>query len=73
VVEVKDRKLSRRKLYAELERAVSNREAQGGVLVVAHLDQAPGSLPLQLFDNLAVVVLDDDLLASRELELDLPY
>ncbi len=69
VFEVKDRKLSRRKLFAELERAVSNREAQAGVAVVARLVQAPGALPLQLFDNLAVVVLDDDLLAERALEL----
>jgi hypothetical protein len=36
----------------ELERAVSNHEAQAGVMVVAQLGQAPGSVLLQLFDNL---------------------
>jgi hypothetical protein len=53
----------------ELERAVSNHEAQAGVMVVAQLGQAPGSVLLQLFDNLAIVVLDDDLLGERALEL----
>lgn len=69
VVEVKNRRLTRRSLLNELDRAMENREAQAAVAVVAQIDQAPGGLPLQLFANKAIVALDDHLLADRALEL----
>lgn len=69
VVEVKNRKLTRRNLLSELDRAMANRDAQAAVAVVAEIDQAPGGLPLQLFANKAIVALDDHLLADRALEL----
>lgn len=69
VVEVKDRKLSLRDALREVERAMKNRDAAAGVIVFSSQEKAPIAVPLQLFGNKAVAVLDKDNLDERPLRL----
>jgi hypothetical protein len=69
IVEVKDRKLSLRDALRELERAMRNRDATAGVIVFSSPEKAPIAVPLQLFGNKAIAVLDKDELDERPLRL----
>jgi len=69
IVEVKDRKLSLRDALRELERAMKNRDAMAGVIVFSSQSKAPIAVPLQLFGNKAMAVLDKDELDERPLRL----
>jgi hypothetical protein len=69
VVEVKDRKLSLRDALRELDRAIKNRDATAGVIVFSSQDKAPIAVPLQLFGNKAIAVLDKDDPDERPLRL----
>ncbi len=69
IVEVKDRKLSLRDAMRELERAMKNRDAQAGVLVFSSQAKAPIDVPVRLFGNKAIAVLDKDDLDERPLRL----
>lgn len=69
IVEVKDRKLTLREALRELERAMKNRGAKAGVLVFSSQDKAPVEVPLQLFGNKAIAVLEKDDGDERPLRL----
>ena len=61
VFEAKDRKLAMRKILAELDAAMVNREAQFAIGVFASQECAPTSVPFHCVgENKAIVVLDDD-------------
>lgn len=68
-LEVKNRRLSLPKVLDELDRAMTNREAQSAIAVFATQDQAPVSVPISVFNDRVVTVLDEDSPDERALEL----
>jgi hypothetical protein len=60
VLEVKNRPLNMRKTFAELDEALTNRDALAAVAVFRSQEQAPTSVAFQHFDDKAIVVLDPD-------------
>lgn len=60
VVECKDRSLPLKKALDELDLAMTNRDAQAGVMVFSSQEVAPGTEPFRWFDRRAIVVLDKD-------------
>jgi hypothetical protein len=71
VVEAKDRKLSMRETFNELERAMKDRDAKAGVMVFSSQAKGPISTPLQVFGSKVIVVLDKDEIDDRALRLGL--
>ncbi len=69
VFEAKHRKLSMRKIMAELDEAMENRAAAAAVVVFAEPAQSPTAVPFTYFANKAIVTLDPDSPADRVLEL----
>lgn len=69
VVECKDRSLPLKRALDELDLAITNRDAQAGVMVFSSQELAPGAEPFQWFDRRAIVVLDKDVLDPHALRL----
>ena len=59
VFEAKARKLPMARTFSELDRAMTNREAQAGVAVFDRVANSPTGVPFTYFDNKAIVVLED--------------
>jgi hypothetical protein len=58
VFEVKDRKVSLRKILEEVDAAMANREASAGIAVFSSQDRAPTTVPFTPYGRKAVLVLD---------------
>lgn len=69
VVECKDRSLPLKKALDELDLAMTNRDAQAGVMVFSSQEVAPGTEPFRWFDRRAIVVLDKDEVDPNALRL----
>jgi hypothetical protein len=69
VFEAKHRKLSMRKIMAELDEAMDNRAAAAAIAVFAEPGQSPTAVPFTYFANKAIVVLDPDAPNAQTLEL----
>ena len=59
-LEMKNRALNMRKTLAELDQALTNRDALAAIAVFRSQEQAPTSVPFQYNDDKAIVVLDPD-------------
>src|SRR6478672_3204234 len=59
-LEMKNRALNMRKTIAELDQALTNRDALAAIAVFRSQDQAPTAVPFQHFDDKAIVVFDPD-------------
>jgi hypothetical protein len=60
VIEVKDRSMSMAAIHAELDRALTNRQAGAAIAVFSSQTGCPGAQPFQWFANKALVVLDKE-------------
>jgi hypothetical protein len=65
VLELKDRKLGLNATFAELERAMANRDASVGIAVFSRDQHAPVPGPFQFWGNYGIVVLDKDLVLNQ--------
>lgn len=68
-LELKDRKLGQKATFAELDRAVANREATVGIAVFSRQDYAPAPTSFSYWGNYAVVVFDKETLDDAPLRL----
>jgi hypothetical protein len=60
VIEAKNTKLGLRKIYEQLDAGMENRDAQVGIAVFKHQEQAPTQVPFHSHGNKAIVVYDPE-------------
>jgi hypothetical protein len=69
VLEIKDRAMTTQAIHAELDLAISNRQAGVGIGVFSSMEGCPSRKPFQAFGNKALVVFDKDHLDESALRL----